>query len=547
MAGRTYESGSEDLYPEAVRRGPGFFAAVLVGLAAALLLLANGRPIGVTEAGGLGGLLTGPFMAVVGVFVEPDPTARALAGKLAASAFAALCAAFLFAAAGHRRPTGDAGAAAFLLALGSSLWAASQSFSPQPPAAAAVALAVLFLVRAEDRPAWAGRAGLPLSLAVALLPATVALALVITLGVVLRWPMRALWLPLWALPGLALLAVRGGMTVPGALDVGPLTPPGAESLGRFISPALGAFVFAPVAVVAAVGLVRTLPFERWLAATLGAAFLAHGILALWLPGGGPSWGSLAMTAAWPLLFLFLPEGLDATRMPGVVVAVASVAIQALGAFAYDGRWDRLHRDEAGRLAPRVLWDVAESPIAFQLRERALRFAVPAAVDRRLVFREHPLVLAGPSGSRMAFVGPGPTAPKGSGGPLVTGADSTLGDVILQGGARVVLDKLELRATGDGLFLRVSEGARARRLELRAAGRGQGTLAVAESGFWNPRPRVSPYPVSGAFRLRHPYFYTESGGGDLRVSLKAGSVDIQSVSLVPPGEPENVIRLQGVPD
>ena len=71
--------------------------------------------------------------------------------------------------------------------------------------------------------------------------------------------------------------------------------------------------------------------------------------------------------------------------------------------------------------------------------------------------------------------------------------------------------------------------------------------MAEGGFWNPSPRVSPYPVGGSFRIRHPYFYAESGGGDLRVSLKAGSVEIQSVSLVPPGEPENVIRLQGEPD
>lgn len=537
MAGRTYEGGSEEYYDAPVRRGPGFFAALLVALAVLLLLLANGRPIGGNESHGPGELLTGPLLALVGAFAEPDPTARALAGKLAASAFAALCAAILFSAVGHRRPTGDAGAAAFLLAIGSSLWAASQSFSAQPPAAAAVALTVLFLVRAEDEPAWAARAGLPLSLAVALLPATAALALVITLAVAVRWPLRALLLPLWALPGLLLLAVRGGMSVPGALDLGPLRAPGGDSVARLLSPACGAFVFTPVAVVAVVGLLRALAFERWLAATMGAAFLAHVVLVLLLPGGGPSWGSLSLTAAWPLLFLFLPEGLDATRMPGVLVAVASVAIQALGAFAYDGRWDRLHRDEAGHLAPRVLWEVAESPIAFQLRERALRLAVPAVVDRRLVFREHPVVLAGSSGSRIAFVGPGA---------LVTGAESTLGDVILQGGAKVALDKLELRAPGDGLFLRVTEGARARRLELRVAGRGQGTLTVAEGGFWNPGPRVSPYAVSGAVRLRHPYFYPESGGGDLRVVLKAGSVDIQSVSLVAPGEPENVIRLPGTP-
>jgi len=537
MAGRTHEGGSEEYYQAAVRRGPGVFSAVLVALAVLLLLLANGRPIGLNESHGPGELLTGPVLALVGAFVEADPTGRALAGKLAASAFAALCAAIaraiLFAAVGHRRPSGDAGAAAFLLAIGSSLWAASQSFSAQPPAAAAVALTVLFLVRAEDQPGWAARAGLPLSLAVALLPATAALALVITLAVAVRWPLRALLLPLWALPGLLLLAVRGGMSVPGALDLGSLTPPGGDSVARLLSPACGAFVFTPVAVVAVVGLLRALAFERWLAATMGAAFLAHVVMVLLLPGGGPSWGSLSLTAAWPLLFLFLPEGLDATRMPGVILAVASVAVQALGAFAYDGRWDRLHR-----LAPRVLWEVGESPIAFQLRERALRFAVPAAIDRRLVFREHPLVLAGSSGSRIAFVGQGA---------LVTGAESTLGDVILQGGAKVALDKLELRAPGDGLFLRVTEGARARRLELRVAGRGQGTLTVAEGGFWNPGPRMSPYGVSGAVRLRHPYFYPESGGGDLRVVLKAGTVDIQSVSLVPPAEPENVIRQPGTPE
>src|SRR5438445_12585528 len=96
MAGRTYEAGgSEDLYPEQVRRGPGFFAAILVGFAVALLFLANGRPIGTGDTGGLGDVLTGPFIALVGLFVEPDRTAPALAATLTPSVFAAGSAAIL--------------------------------------------------------------------------------------------------------------------------------------------------------------------------------------------------------------------------------------------------------------------------------------------------------------------------------------------------------------------------------------------------------------------------------------------------------------------
>jgi hypothetical protein len=219
-------------------------------------------------------------------------------------------------------------------------------------------------------------------------------------------------------------------------------------------------------------------------------------------------------------------------MAGVFLAMLSVAIQGLGAFTYDGRWDRLFRGESGRITSP--WDMARSPIAWQIRQRVLHLAVPAIADRHAVVRDHILVVGGPEGSRASFVGEGP---------LVAGSEATLGDVALEGGARVLLDTVELRAVGDGIFLRVREGARQRRLELRVAGRGRGTLAVSEGGFWNATPRTSTEGASGDFRIRHPYFYPESGGGDLRVTLRAGSVEVRSLALVPPGEPENVIRLQ----
>ena len=50
-------------------------------------------------------------------------------------------------------------------------------------------------------------------------------------------------------------------------------------------------------------------------------------------------------------------------------------------------------------------------------------------------------------------------------------------------------------------------------------------------------------VAGSFRLRLPYFYADSGGADVRVVLRAGGpVSIESVALVPPSEPENVLRV-----
>ena len=148
-------------------------------------------------------------------------------------------------------------------------------------------------------------------------------------------------------------------------------------------------------------------------------------------------------------------------------------------------------------------------------------------------REHALVRGGGTGSFVAF---------GSGAPRPTGADATLEAVRLEHGARVEGGRLVLRASDDGLAFRVREIARLRRLEVRVAGRGQGTLALTEKGFWIA-PRVRERAVSGVFRVRFPYAYDDAHAAELAVALRSGGpLTIESVSLVPPGEPENVIRL-----
>jgi hypothetical protein len=343
----------------------------------------------------------------------------------------------------------------------------------------------------------------------------------------------------WALPG-ALAVLPALATAP---PVSPLESPGAAAL--LVSPAKGALVFAPVALVGLVGLVRALrPRARrlWdqpqpgrlLPIALGVAALAH-LAWLGATGGWAAadfWGPRWVAPAWPLLLLFVPEGFAVLRMLASLLAVASVAIQALGAVTYDGRWDRLHRDRAGELGA-AAWDLERSPIVFQSRERVARLGRPGVSGGRLVARERVVAPSGASGSFVSFA----KAP-----PSPTGAERTMSALRLEAGARVAGGLLELQAVGDGLGFRVPEGARPRRLELRVAGRGTGTLGVGETGL-GKEARWRDRAVSGSFRLRLPYFYPESGGPDVRLALRSGGpLSIESVALVPPTEPHDVLRL-----
>lgn len=533
--------------PQRPRAQPAGAAATgFVFVAALALLLANGRPIGAPDPLGAAVWLWRAGLALAGtVGLELDATGAAVVGKLLAAAFAALAAAALFAAAARRHAADDARWAAFALALGSTLAAAAQSWSGEAPAAAAVALALWLLARADEggEAQIAARAGLPLVLAGALQPAAIALALVLAAAVVVRWRSSGPGLLAWGAAGLVLGIVGVAATAGGAAAAPAAPDPGPLAL--LASPAKGALVFAPVLLVGVAGLVRALAQRtrrlwdqpqpgRLLPVACALAVVAH-VASVALLGGwsaGVAWGPRLLAPAWPLLLLFVPEGLATLKLAGTLLVLLSVAIQALGALTYDGRWDRLNREPDGSLGA-VTWDASRSPLAFQWRERVVRPSLLAVEGKRLVVRQHALVRGGESGSFVSFTG-GRLRP--------TGADATMEALRLEQGARLSGERLELRAPGDGLAFRVREGARPRRLELRVTGRGQGTLAVAEQG-WKGAPRLRERAVAGAFRVRFPYAFADARAGDLAVTLRSGGpLAIESFSLVPPGEPENVIRL-----
>jgi hypothetical protein len=284
-----------------------------------------------------------------------------------------------------------------------------------------------------------------------------------------------------------------------------------------------------------VGLFRAIRAgERWLPSALLAAAAAHWLLmGLWGEWhGGRAWGPRLMTDALPLVFLFLPEGMDLAPRLGKALAAVSVGAQALGAFAYDYRWERLYQ-HTGADIQASLWDPARSPIPFYVRRGVVTAALPRVADGRVTVREHPIVLLGEEGSRVRFTGERPS---------VTGSEATLGDVHLERAARAEDGRVRLRARWDGVFLRVTPQGRLRRLELRLRGRGQGLLYVGERSFWSPGTRWTTYTVSGGFALRHRYHYPESGGSDLTVTVGTGGGDVslETLALVPPGEPETVI-------
>ncbi len=536
-------SGEPQPLPRLPAPGPGIVATLVLFAFALVLLLANGRPIGEPDPAGVAGWILRGALALAGHAVALDATGRAIVGKVLAAAFGAAAGAALFAAVSCRHGRGEGAWAGLALALGTTLAAATQAFSGEAAATWAVATALYLLVRADsaDEGRLAAPAGLPLALAVAFQPDTLALALVLAIGTLVRWRRAIVPFLLWAAPG----AVLAALELLGRAGSGGTNASAGDALTLLFSPAKGAFVFAPVALAGIVGLARAAAVRRrrsWdepspsaaLPLACGLAFVAQ-IASLVALGGwseGIFWGPRLVSPAWPLLLLFLPEGLASLKLLGSLLVLVSIGIQALGALSYDGRWDRLNRGAKGDLGA-VAWDPARSPIAFQLHERVLRPTFVSVSNGRLVARERTLVKGDTSAGFVSFK---------AGAMRPTGADPTMEALRLEAGARVVGDRLELRAVGDGIAFRVREGSRIRHLELRLEGSGRGVLGVGE-GRSLREARWSEHKVAGPFRLHVPYFYPRSGGPNVLVALRAGGpLTLESLALVPPSDPENVIRL-----
>src|SRR5688572_6940527 len=149
------EALEDDLGHIPAREPSGATAAALVALTF-LLLLVNGRPIPRHGAGGEApnafvSALAAPVFAACGAIFTLDETGKAMAGKLASSLFAALAGGAIFVAVARRRSESEGTVAALVLALGTTVWPASQRLSADPLAALGIAAALLFLSRAEDR------------------------------------------------------------------------------------------------------------------------------------------------------------------------------------------------------------------------------------------------------------------------------------------------------------------------------------------------------------------------------------------------------------
>jgi hypothetical protein len=561
-----YET-AEDVYAPPPRHA--WSAAITAGVLVVCALLANGRPVPGSEALAvarvamsilldgaldideypdipaalvkvesghrrprtpvLASFLLTPSLALARIFCVVDPQLTDLVGKLLASLLTGAASGFLVLAIARRHGESAAFRAALVFALCSPVFALGLGLTRHSLTAFFLCLMLFWLSDAEADPRWAGRTALPLSLTLASDPLTTVLVGVVAAGALVRFPRQIPTFVLWGLPGAALSLVMFAKSRPAITGL----TCGEGHVALLLSPLGGLLLFAPVTLVAGFGVVRAFRGgERYWALTLGGAALMHGLLMGCFASGltGNTWSFVEMTAALPLLFFFLPDGLLGWPRLGWLLAALSFSIQLIGAF---GGAQRLSASSAGESGAADLWRVQESPLCRWIHERIVILSVPVLHDGRISYREHRLALFGKQGSRIVF---------GESGPELAGVETTLSNVHLLGAARVEGGRLMLERIGDGLFLRVPKAALMRELELRVIGQGRGVLTVEERTFWTDDPPVTRYPISESFRIRRRYHYPESGGDEILIRIENGRVAVSAILLVGPSEPDEVFTL-----
>jgi hypothetical protein len=341
-------------------------------------------------APGAGAIAAPIYLLPIAFGAEPLAWAVRLE-KLAAAIITALSVLVLYWALRHVTTSGWAYAIAVVYALGtSSLSVSGQALWQHGPSQLFVALTLYCLVRGRSDDRYFGYAGFPMAAAVAMRSTDLLLVAPVAAWIVLahrrqwwRFAVSAL-VPATALAGYSAAYFGRPDAGPGhtAAPVWALfaQTPLAEGLrGVLISPGRGLLVYSPVLAFSIVGM--CLVWRRgpavWRALSLGPPLVVL-VIAKWMTWwGGHSWGPRLLADVAPIMcFLLYPVTpiMDRRRLLKalfVVLAIASIAAHALGAWLYDGRWDGL---AAGQVRTR-LWSWSEGPLAFYGREGLLRLGL----------------------------------------------------------------------------------------------------------------------------------------------------------------------------
>ena len=215
-------------------------------------------------------------------------------------------------------------------------------------------------------------------------------------------------------------------------------------------------------------------------------------------------------------------------------------MQALGAFAYDYRWERLYQ-RADEDKTAALWDPARAPILF--------YVAPGRADPGGAVPE------GPRSSWCASIPscfrdtPGSRAEFRGGALAVTRQRAPRSRTPTCSAARASWTTgCACAGAGTRCSCALRDEARLRKLELRIAGRGQGPLYVGERTFWSD-PRFTHVPGVGrrsSSAIRTNTRRRAAATSRSRSDAAEGKSSSTSVELVPAGDPLRPYRIDGTP-
>lgn len=465
-------------------------------------------------------LIAAPMFFVFGLFFDLNPAGIQVAGKLTAALLSSFATAVLAWTFSKRASSMVAVTSALLFGLGTSVFSTSQALWQHPAAILFLVIALSAFEGLEASPASSDQrllaviAALGLALAGASRPATIPMCGVLLLFLIARARTHATRILLTVLVPATLVAIYNTTFFGAPWRFGPglsgrFGAAFPESVaGLLISPGRGLLGFTPIALVALWGLV-TLARRSALPRALLVAVASHlAFISMWNEWhGGESFGPRLLTDLLPALFFFLPEGIAAWPKLGALLGAVSVAVQLLGGWTYDYRWERLH--QRGGDFNAALWSGRDSPIAFAAREGIFIQGDPEIDGRRIRLRTSRSVPFGPEGSTV----------EGTPAGLRISGESLMRDIRLERGARLTGSWITLSHPADAVAFR-SNTSESHTLQL--VGTLQGTLRLEL-----PSGPIT-LPMAGDFDLELPIELRVDE--DVTIRAETGELRLARMSL-----------------